>query len=135
MTTVMTALDLNARRQFGASARREAKGTGVARRVPLLARPFCNDDGAAQRILRLADSRGPRSGSAECQERASNTATVPTSLIAAARDVGRITRFEQLAYVALSAGSVISIGVGFAHAEKMMAGWSIFTRLVEGILS
>ena len=135
MTTVMTAMDLNARRQFGVSARREVKEAGVARRVPLLTRPLGNDDGATQRILSLADSRGTRPGSAECQEGGSNTATVPTSLIVAARDVGRITLFEQLAYVALSAGGVISIGVGFAHGEKLMAGWSIFTRLVEGILS
>ena len=132
MTTVMTAMDLNARRQFGANTHREVKGAGVARRALSPTRPLCNDDGS---VLRLADSRGQRTVGAEWQECGGNTATAPISLAAAACDVSRITRFEQLAYAALSAGSVISIGVGFAHAEKLMAGWSIFTRLVEGIVS
>jgi hypothetical protein len=58
-----------------------------------------------------------------------------TSLIAASREVDRLTRFEQFSYAVLSVGGVVSIGAGFAHAEELLAGWPAFAKLVQGILS
>jgi hypothetical protein len=61
--------------------------------------------------------------------------TVTTSLTAESREASRMTRFEQLAYAALSVGGAVSIGAGLVHAEKLLAGWPAFAKLVEGFLS